>query len=436
VTKTCYDPAWDWLAFDRNHVWHPYAAVPNSLPPLPVTSAAGVHLRLEDGRELIDGMASWWSVIHGYNHPRLNDALHRQLERMAHVMFGGLTHRSAVELAATLVDVTPEPLEQVFFCDSGSVAVEVAIKMALQYWQARREPQRQRLLTVRSGYHGDTFGAMSVCDPVTGMHSLFSGVLAQQLFAEAPDCAEGEPWDDTRIAGLQGLLEQHRDEIAAVILEPLVQGAGGMRVYCAEYLRQARLLCDAHGVLLILDEIATGFGRTGSLFACEQAGISPDILCLGKALTGGYMSLAATLATPAVSEAICAAEPGLFMHGPTFMANPLACAVALESVRLLLESPWRQRVTHIEEVLRGELEPCRDLVQVRDVRIKGAIGVLEMERPVDMAAFTRGCVERGVWLRPFNRLIYTMPAYVISDPDLRRVAQAMRELAAGARSYP
>ncbi len=407
-------------------MWHPYAPMPSPLPALPVASAKGVRLTLGDGRELVDGMASWWAVIHGYNHPVLNQALKDQLGRMAHVMFGGLTHPSAAELAALLVELSPEPLQHVFFCDSGSVSVEVAIKMALQYWQAMGEPGRQRLLTVRGGYHGDTFGAMSVCDPVTGMHHLFRGMLPSQLFAPAPDCPKDADWDESRIAGLKGLLEQHRAEIAAVILEPLVQGAGGMRFYCPAYLRRLRSLCSEHGVLLILDEIATGFGRTGSLFACQQADVVPDVMCLGKALTGGYMSMAATLTTREVAEAISRAGP--FMHGPTFMGNPLACAVAAASIRLLLGSPWSSRVKHIETRLRSGLEVCRGVTGVREVRVLGAIGVVEFTEPVDMAWIQPRLVEKGVWLRPFGRLLYTMPPYVTGDGDLERIIRAITEV--------
>ncbi len=418
----------NWPAFEHAHVWHPYAGMPASLVPLPVASAQGVRLTLDNGRELVAGMASWWAVIHGYNHPVLNQALRDQLERMAHVMFGGLTHRSAAELAALLVELSPEPLQHVFFCDSGSVAVEVAIKMALQYWQARGEHQRRRLLTVRGGYHGDTFGAMSVCDPVTGMHHLFQGMLPAQLFAPTPDCSKDADWDEERIAELRLLLERHHQELAAVIIEPLVQGAGGMRFYCGAYLRRLRELCREHDVLLILDEIATGFGRTGSLFACQQAAVDPDIMCLGKALTGGYMSMAATLTTSEVAGAISRAGP--FMHGPTFMGNPLACAVACASVRLLLDSPWPTRIKHIEARLRRGLEVCRDLPGVRDVRVFGAIGVVELSEPVDMAWIQPRLVSRGVWLRPFGRLLYTMPPYVIGDEDLDRITRAMTEVVA------
>jgi len=424
----------DWLAFERAHVWHPYAPMFGADPVYPVASAEGVRLRLEDGRELIDGMASWWAVIHGYNHPRLNQAVSDQMRHMSHVMFGGLTHRPAAELAARLIDLTPAPLQHVFFCDSGSVAVEVAIKMALQFWQAQGRPERQRLLTIRHGYHGDTFGAMSVCDPVSGMHHLFAGMLPEHLFAAAPTARTDGDWDDSQIAGFRRLIEVHAYEIAAVILEPVVQGAGGMRIYCPEFLRQVRALCDAHDVLLICDEIATGFGRTGRMFACEHAGIAPDILCLGKALTGGVMSMAATLATTKVCEGIHAdahgERAGVLMHGPTFMASPLACAAANASIDLLCETNWRQRVLGIEAQLCDELAPCADMPEVADVRVIGAIGVIEMLQPVNVSAVQAALVERGVWLRPFGRLIYTMPPYVIGPDDLHRVTTAMHDVIA------
>jgi adenosylmethionine-8-amino-7-oxononanoate aminotransferase len=413
------------VALDRSHIWHPYAPFVNAPPVFPVQSASGVRLRLADGRELIDGMASWWCAIHGYNHPRLNEAIRVQLDSMAHVMFGGLTHGPAVQLAERLVQITPAALECVFFSDSGSVAVEVAIKMAIQYHAALGRPERQKLLTVRGGYHGDTLGAMSVCDPVTGMHGLFRGVLPQQLFAERPGVRFGANWDPVDTDSLEQLLHGQKDSIAAVILEPIVQGAGGMWFYHPEYLKRVRALCDRHGVLLIADEIATGFGRTGRLFACEHAGITPDILCLGKALTGGYMTLAATLTTRTIAEAISADGKGAFMHGPTFMANALACATALASIDLLLEQPWQARVQAVEAGLRAGLVPCRGLPGVIDVRVLGAIGVVELNRAVDMARAPAEFVRRGVWVRPFGRLVYVMPPYIINDADLATVCAAI-----------
>jgi adenosylmethionine-8-amino-7-oxononanoate aminotransferase len=418
----------DWdalLALDREHVWHPYGALPASIPSLPVVSAEGVRLRLADGRELIDGMSSWWCAIHGYRHPVLDAAVRGQLERMAHVMFGGLTHEPAVRLAECLVDMTPEGLEHVFFADSGSVSVEVAIKMALQYQRAVGRPERRRLLTVRGGYHGDTFGAMAVCDPVGGMHSLFTGVLAEHVFAERPPDGFDRPLDDAWAERVSELFVRHAHELAAVIVEPVVQGAGGMRFHSPECIALLRRLCDEHELLLILDEIATGFGRTGAMFACEHARVAPDVMCVGKALTGGYLTLAATLCTSPVARAISEGEGGALMHGPTYMANPLACSVALASLDLLADGGWRKRVTTIEHGLRAGLEPARELPGVIDVRVLGAIGVVQMERDVDVAAATAVAVERGVWLRPFRDLIYAMPPYVIDDDDLAAVAGAV-----------
>jgi adenosylmethionine-8-amino-7-oxononanoate aminotransferase len=419
-----------WLEFEKNHVWHPYAPLEGALPPYPVKNAHGVHLTLEDGRNLIDGMSSWWSVIHGYNHPVLNAAAKNQLDEMSHVMFGGLTHRPAAELAARLVKLTPEPLERVFFCDSGSVSVEVAIKMAIQYWYAKEQPGKQRLLTIRRGYHGDTFGAMAVCDPETGMHHLFTEALPKHLFAATPTVTKDSDWRDEDIADFRSLIKKHHNEIAAVILEPIVQGAGGMRFYAPEYLRQVRTLCDTYDVLLIADEIATGFGRTGALFACEHAAIVPDIMCLGKAITGGYMSLAAVLATAEISQTISSNQPKAFMHGPTFMANPLACAVANASIDLLLDSPWQESIARMGKAFSHHLQPCQNWEGVKEVRIKGGIGVIELEKPVDMTAITKRFVDKGVWIRPFGKLVYVMPPYVINDEELNSLLTAMTEAVA------
>ena len=410
---------------DRAHVWHPYSAMNSDLPVYTVVSANGVRLQLDDGRELIDGMASWWCMIHGYNHPEMNAALQQQIGTLSHVMFGGLTHEPAVALAKRLVELTPDALQTVFFSDSGSVSVEVALKMAIQYWHSQGQPQRQRFISLRSGYHGDTFGAMSVCDPVTGMHSLFSEVLPENLFVPQPRCRFGESCSDEDIQPLVELLEAHADTVAAVIMEPVVQGAGGMWFYSADYLARARKLCDRYGVLLILDEIATGFGRTGQLFACEHAGIAPDIMCVGKSLTGGYLTLAATLATRVVADAIDSGEPGVFMHGPTFMANPLACTAALTSIRLLLESDWQQAIIRIERGLSEGLSPCKEYSHVEEVRVLGAIGVVELHQPVDMASITKAFVEAGVWVRPFGKFVYLMPPFVMGDEDLKTLTQAV-----------
>ncbi|GAB3957532.1 adenosylmethionine--8-amino-7-oxononanoate transaminase [Actinoallomurus acanthiterrae] len=411
----------DLLAFDREHIWHPYAPMPASTPVHPVVSATGVRLTLADGRELIDGMSSWWAAIHGYAHPVLDAAVTRQLGAMAHVMFGGLTHPTAVRLAELLIDATPEPLTKVFFADSGSVSVEVAIKMALQYWRSRGRTDKTRLFTVRGGYHGDTFGAMAVCDPVGGMHHLFTDLLPDHVFASAPPAA----YDPAFAADVERLVAAHAHELAAIIVEPVVQGAGGMRFYDPAYVRLLRDLADEHDVLLILDEIATGFGRTGALFACEHAGVSPDIMCVGKALTGGYLTLAATLCTDRVARGISEGEAGVLMHGPTYMANPLACAVATASLELLRERDWQAEVTGIEKLLTTGLEPARDLPGVADVRVLGAIGVIELTDPVDVAAVQDTVMAHGVWLRPFRNLIYTMPPYVTAEADLARVTTAM-----------
>jgi adenosylmethionine-8-amino-7-oxononanoate aminotransferase len=397
----------------------------SDMPVYLVESAQGVYLKLADGRQLIDGMSSWWSVIHGYNHPEMNAALNQQLTRMSHVMFGGLTHTPAIKLTQQLVDITPEPLQQVFYSDSGSVSVEVAMKMAIQYWYAKNQPQRQRFIALRSAYHGDTFAAMSVCDPVTGMHTLFKDVIPQQLFINQPRSRFGEACHEEDLAALETTLHEHHQHTAALIMEPIVQGAGGMWFYSAEYLQKARELCDQYQVLLILDEIATGFGRTGKLFACEHAAISPDIMCIGKALTGGYLTLAATLTTRQVAATIDAGEPGVFMHGPTFMANPLACSAATTSIDLLLHSNWQEKIARIENSLQSGLAACETLDSVKEVRVLGAIGVIEMKQPVNMEVISEAFVNAGVWVRPFGRFVYLMPPFVISQDELQSLTDAV-----------
>ncbi|MFF4395301.1 adenosylmethionine--8-amino-7-oxononanoate transaminase [Streptomyces sp. NPDC001480] len=410
------------LELDRRHVWHPYGPMPGRVDPLVVESASGVRLRLADGSgELVDGMSSWWSAIHGYNHPVLNEAAREQLGRMSHVMFGGLTHEPAVRLAKLLVDMSPEGLEHVFLADSGSVSVEVAVKMCLQYWRSLGRPEKRRLLTWRGGYHGDTWQPMSVCDPEGGMHELWSGVLPRQVFADPPPTE----YEDAYAGRLHDLIERHAGELAAVIVEPVVQGAGGMRFHSPAYLRTLREACDAHDVLLVFDEIATGFGRTGALFAADHAAVSPDVMCVGKALTGGYLTMAATLCTARVADGISRGEVPVLAHGPTFMGNPLAAAVACASLGLLLGQDWLAEVKRIEAGLRDGLAPAARLPGVRDVRVLGAIGVVQLDHEVDMAAATRAAVREGVWLRPFRDLIYTMPPYVTGDADLARIARAV-----------
>lgn len=421
-----------WLAAERRHAWHPYARVPPHIANLPVVAARGMSLEMADGRTLLDAMSSWWAVIHGYNHPELNAAIAAQLGKTSHVMFGGLTHPAAAELVERLVALTPAPLQTVFLADSGSVSVEVALKMAIQYWHARGKPRKQRFIALRRGYHGDTSGAMSVSDPENGMHGLFADSLVQQWHAEAPQSEFYGEFDSADLDSMAALLAQHHERIAGVVAEPIVQGAGGMRFYHPDYLKGLRGLCDQYQVLLIADEIATNFGRTGKLFACEHAGISPDIMCLGKALTGGYMTLAAVVTSEQVSRTISDAEPGAFMHGPTFMANPLACAAANASIRLLLGSSWERNVADIDDHLRRGLRPCAGAPGVRDVRVLGAIGVIEMEEPVDIGAVNHVYTDQGVWLRPFGRLIYTMPPFIATREDIGRITSAMCDTARAA----
>lgn len=408
--------------FDAAHVWHPYAAASES--GLVVREAEGVHLVLEDGTRLLDGMASWWSAIHGYRHPVLQAALAEQVSRMSHVMFGGLTHEAAVELARALLAIAPEGLETVFFSDSGSVSVEVAIKMALQYQRGEGREGRTRLMALRGGYHGDTLGAMSITDPGVGLRSPIAGV-PEQVFAPRPRVRFGQPWEEGAERDVEEVFLRHAHELAAVVVEPIAQNAGGMWFYAPQYLAALRRLCDEHDVLLVCDEIATGFGRTGRMFAVEHAQVRPDVMCVGKALSGGMLSLAATLTTRRVADGVGRGEPGVLLHGPTFMANPAACAVARASIELLVQGPWRERVETIERQLGQGLAPCRELPGVADVRVLGAIGVVQTEEPIDVSRVQAAAIGRGVWLRPFRDLLYTMPPYVTSEGDIAKITAAM-----------
>ncbi|EJE8671115.1 adenosylmethionine--8-amino-7-oxononanoate transaminase [Vibrio vulnificus] len=412
------------LAFDRQHIWHPYTSTLTPLTCYPVNSASGVYIKLEDGTTLIDGMSSWWSTIHGYNHPHLNQAAHRQIDQVSHVMFGGITHQPAISLCKKLLSLVPNNLEHVFLADSGSVAVEVSLKMALQYWHAKGE-RRPKFLTLQHGYHGDTFAAMSVTDPDNSMHSLYKGFLPEHIFAKSPTGGFWDEWKQEDLTDFAQKIEQHHQELAAVILEPIVQGAGGMRIYHPEFLKGVRALCDKYGLLLIADEIATGFGRTGKLFACEHADIQPDILCVGKALTGGYMTLSATLTSKHVADTVCGGEAGCFMHGPTFMGNPLACAVATASLELIEQGQWQQQTKQIESLFSELLPKLEEYDLVKNTRWLGAIGVVETHRPVNMETIQALFVEQGVWIRPFGRLIYMMPPFISESDHIEQLVNAI-----------
>jgi len=413
------------IEFDKNHIWHPYTSATNPLPCFLVKSANGVYLELQDGRKIIDGMSSWWCAIHGYNNSVLNEAITNQLKNMAHVMFGGITHLQAIELSQKLIEITPENLQRVFFSDSGSVSVEVAMKMAIQYWYSSGKPKKNKFITIRNSYHGDTWHAMSVCDPENGMHNIFKGQLPEQFFVPSPTSTFNGDWNKKDLIPIFEILKNKHSEIAAFILEPIVQGAGGMKFYNPEFLKQVRNICDEFNILLIVDEIATGFGRSGKFWGCNHAEISPDIMCIGKALTGGYMSFAATLCTNKIAEKISESEPGVFMHGPTFMGNPLACAVANASIDLFLKSDWKSNILNIQNQLFEELAILKNNYKVNNVRVLGAIGVVEMKQPVNMAVIQKQFVDEGVWIRPFGKLIYLMPPYIITKSEISKLINAI-----------